>query len=150
MNTGNISQMGGCWVLVAGFGKEWILWVMQDFCVCGLHSSTTLTSRSVSLLLSSSSEQFFQAITSPCLLRREPPCPAPRGVPGSWLHTAPGPTQKKSVLTLVWRGCSCVSQSKCLTSGSTQCRMHVSLFLLLPWWISVGMVIQFHIQASHQ
>lgn len=57
---------------------------------------------------------------------------------------------EKSVLTLVWRGCSCVSQSKCLTSGSTQCRIPLSLFLLLPWWISVGIVIQLHIQASHQ
>lgn len=96
MNTGNISQMGDCWVLVAGFGKEWILWVMQDFCVCGLHSSTTLTPHNMSFLLSSNSEQFFQAITSPCLLRREPPCPAPRGVPGSWITLLQDPLREIS------------------------------------------------------
>ena len=80
--------------LLQSFREEQILLLTQDFCVCGLHSSTTQKPRNVGLLLSSNSEQFFQDITSPCLLQRGPLCQPPRGVPGSWLHTKSEPTQK--------------------------------------------------------
>lgn len=108
-----ISPVGGWWMFVAEFGKERILWVMQDFCVSGLHSSPAWTPCRVSLLLSSHSELFFQDPTSPCLLRRGSPCQPPRAVPGS-SSLCQDPLTKISAKPCL-SSCSCVSQSKCLT-----------------------------------
>lgn len=131
-----ISWMGGCQVLVAEFGKE--LMSYAGFLYFGTSQQhNTDTPAEVSLLLSSSSEQFFQDITNPCLLRRGSLWQPPRGVPGTFTLWQ-GCSQKSVLTLLVWSSCSSVSQSRCLTSGSTGCKMPMSLFLLLPWLASAG------------